>query len=123
MGKNYYVYILASRRNGTLYIGVTNNLERRIYEHKNHLVKGFTEKYNVSMLVYFEQTSDIQAALQREKQLKKWNRKWKLDLIESVNPKWKDLSKDWIPAFAGMTLSRQASRNRTLKRFKRVNKF
>ena len=94
MPKNYYVYILASKRNGTLYIGVTNNLERRMYEHKNHLVKGFTEKYNVHMLVYFEQTSNIEAALQREKQLKKWNRKWKLDLIESVNAEWKDLSKD-----------------------------
>ncbi len=94
MPKNYYVYLLASKRNGTLYIGVTNDLERRIYEHKNHLIKGFTEKYNVHMLVYFEQTSNIEAALQREKQLKKWNRKWKLDLIESINPEWKDLSKD-----------------------------
>lgn len=94
MTKNYYVYILASKSNGTLYIGVTNDLERRIYEHKNHLVKGFTEKYNVSMLVYFEQTNNIKSALQREKRLKKWNRKWKLDLIESNNPDWKDLSKD-----------------------------
>jgi len=94
MPKNYFVYILASKTNGTLYIGVTNDLERRMYEHKNHLVKGFTEKYNVHMLVYFEQTSNIKAALQREKQLKKWNRKWKLDLIESANAEWKDLSKD-----------------------------
>ena len=94
MPKTYYVYILASKRNGTLYIGVTNNLERRMYEHKNHLIRGFTEKYNVSMLVYFEQTNDIQTALQREKQLKKWNRKWKLDLIEKINPQWKELSKD-----------------------------
>jgi putative endonuclease len=94
---NYFVYILASKRNGTLYIGLTNNLERRIYEHKNHLVKGFTEKYSVTMLVYFEQTNDINAALQREKQLKKWNRKWKLKLIEKSNPDWLDLAKDWIP--------------------------
>jgi len=94
---NYFVYILASKRNGTLYIGLTNNLERRIYEHKNHLVKGFTEKYSVTMIVYFEQTNDINAALQREKQLKKWNRKWKLKLIEKSNPDWLDLAKDWIP--------------------------
>ena len=94
---NYFVYILASKRNGTLYIGLTNNLERRIYEHKNHLVKGFTEKYSVTMLVYFEQTNDINGALQREKQLKKWNRKWKLKLIEKSNPDWLDLAKDWIP--------------------------
>lgn len=97
MIKTYFVYILASKRNGTLYIGVTNDLERRMYEHKNHLIKGFTEKYNVSILVYFEQTGEIEEGLKREKQLKKWNRKWKLDLIESVNPEWKDLSKDWIP--------------------------
>jgi len=94
---NYYVYILASRRNGTLYIGVTNNLERRIYENKSHLIKGFTEKYNVSMLVYFEQTNDINIALQREKRLKKWNREWKLELIEKSNPNWLDFSKDRIP--------------------------
>ena len=97
MYKIYYVYILASKRNGTLYIGVTNNLERRMYEHENHLVKGFTEKYNVCILVYFEQTNDVQSALQREKRLKKWNRKWKLDLIEKINPDWKDLSENWIP--------------------------
>ena len=101
MLKNYYVYVLASKRNGTLYIGVTNNLERRVYEHRNHLVKGFTEEYNVSTLVYFEQTNNIASALQREKQLKKWNRKWKLDLIESTNPEWKDLSKNWIPDHVG----------------------
>lgn len=95
------MYILASKRNGTLYIGITNNLERRMYEHKNQLIKGFTDKYNAHMLVYFEQTSDIETALQREKQLKKWNRKWKLDLIESVNPEWKDLTKGWIPDQVG----------------------
>lgn len=94
MLKVYYVYILASKRNGTLYIGVTNSLERRMYEHKNHLIKGFTEKYNIDILVYFEQTNDIEVALQREKQLKKWNRKWKLELIEKDNPFWNDLSKN-----------------------------
>jgi|SRR3989344_3803639 len=101
MLNTYYVYILASKRNGTLYIGVTNALERRVYEHKNHLLKGFTEKYSINILVYFEQTNNVQEALQREKQLKKWNRKWKLELIEKVNPEWKDLSKDWIPDQVG----------------------
>ena len=112
MPKTYYVYILANKRNGTLYIGVTNDLERRVYEHKNHLVKGFTEKYNINMLVYFEQTGDIQIALEREKQLKKWNRNWKLELIEKLNPQWKDLSKNWIPDQVGNdragSLSRKA---------------
>ncbi|OHA15464.1 MAG: excinuclease ABC subunit C [Candidatus Taylorbacteria bacterium RIFCSPLOWO2_12_FULL_43_20] len=92
--RNYYVYILASQRNGTLYIGVTNDLIRRVYEHKNGLVEGFTKKYNVKNLIYYEATTDVNGALQREKQLKKWNRKWKLDLIESENPNWKDLSED-----------------------------
>ncbi len=95
--KNYYVYILASKRNGTLYIGVTNNLERRVYEHKTNTIRGFTSKYNVHQLVYYEQTTDINSALQREKQLKKWNRKWKLALIEKDNPNWNDLSEDWMP--------------------------
>ncbi len=89
--KTYYVYILASRRNGTLYIGVTNNLERRISEHQQNFVEGFTKQYGVHHLVYYETTSDIQVALQREKQLKKWNRKWKLELIEKENPDWEDL--------------------------------
>ena len=90
MFNKYFVYILASKRNGTLYIGVTNNLERRVYEHKNNIVKGFTSKYSVHQLVYYEETNDIYAALQREKQLKKWNRKWKLALIERINPDWSD---------------------------------
>ena len=81
-----------------MYIGVTNNLERRVYEHKNNIIKGFTSKYSVNQLVYYEETNDIHAAIQREKQLKKWNRKWKLALIERVNPDWNDLAKDWIPA-------------------------
>ncbi len=90
MFNKYFVYILASKRNGTLYIGVTNNLERRVYEHKNNIVKGFTSKYSVHQLVHYEETNDIYAALQREKQLKKWNRKWKLALIERINPDWND---------------------------------
>ena len=89
--KTYYVYILASKRNGTLYIGVTNNLGRRVYEHKNKLMKGFTKKYGVSLLVYYEEHREINSAIQREKQLKKWNRKWKLKLIEKYNREWRDL--------------------------------
>ena len=96
MTKTYYVYILASKRNGTLYIGVTNDLERRLYEHKNNLVEGFTNKYNVHHLVYYEDVNDIQSALLREKQLKRWTRKWKIELIEKVNPEWLDLAEDFI---------------------------
>ena len=92
--KEYYVYILASKRNGTIYIGVTNNLKKRIYEHREGLIGGFTKKYNVKILVYFESVSDINSALIREKQLKKWERKWKLELIEKKNPEWKDLYYD-----------------------------
>ena len=92
----YYIYILASRRNGTLYIGVTSNLEKRIYQHKNKLVDGFTKKYKVHMLVYYEQTKDIQSAIIREKQMKKWNRKWKIRLIEQFNPNWKNLYFDFF---------------------------
>ena len=89
--KKYYVYILASKRNGTLYIGITSNLFKRIYEHKNNLIDGFTKKYNVHNLVYYEMTEDVSIALAREKQLKKWKRNWKIELIEKNNPKWKDL--------------------------------
>jgi putative endonuclease len=87
----YYVYILASKKNGTLYIGVTNNLMRRIYEHKQGLIPGFTKTYAVKLLVYFEETSDIASALQREKQLKRWKRAWKIELIGKNNPQWHDL--------------------------------
>ncbi|MFZ2038472.1 MAG: GIY-YIG nuclease family protein [Minisyncoccia bacterium] len=90
--RNYYVYILASKRNGTLYIGVTNDLKRRVFEHQNSLVDGFTKQYNVKTLVYFESTENIDAAITREKQLKKWDRSWKLRLIESTNPNWNDLN-------------------------------
>ena len=87
----YLVYILASKRNGTLYIGVTSDPIKRIWEHKNDVVKGFTQRYQVHLLVYYEQFSDIKAAIQREKQLKKWRRKWKLELIEKMNSNWEDL--------------------------------
>ena len=90
----YYVYIMT---NGvrTLYIGVTNDLVRRVFEHKEKVVEGFTKKYNISFLVYYETTSDIQAAIAREKQLKSWRRSKKIALIESLNPQWKDLSLGW----------------------------
>ena len=89
--KSYFVYILASERNGTLYVGITDDLPRRIYEHKEGLVEGFTKKYGVKDLVYFEQTSDPLSAITREKQIKKWNRAWKIRLIQKNNPEWKDL--------------------------------
>jgi putative endonuclease len=87
----YWVYILASKIGGTLYIGVTNNLIRRVYEHRNEAVIGFTKDYNVHNLVYFEPHTDIEAAIRREKRLKKWNRSWKIRLIETENPNWDDL--------------------------------
>ena len=92
MNKTYYVYILASKRNGTLYIGVTNDLKRRLYEHRNNLIDGFTKRYKVHHLVYYESVNDVYAALQREKQFKRWTRKWKLELIEKTNPEWHDLA-------------------------------
>jgi len=92
--KQYYVYIMTNSSR-TLYTGVTDNLVRRIYEHKNKLIKGFTQKYNITRLVYYEITSDVQAAIQREKQIKGWLRKKKIALIEAANPKWEDLSKEW----------------------------
>ena len=92
--KTYYAYMLTNKRNGTLYVGVTNNLKRRIFEHKNKLIKGFTEKHNLNRLVYFEQHTDIREALGREKRLKKWKRSWKLELIEKTNPEWGDLAEE-----------------------------
>ena len=89
--KKYYVYILASRRNGTLYIGITSDLVRRIWEHRNKSNLGFTSIYNVNQLVYFEEFDDVGFAIHREKRLKKWPRKSKLKPIKSVNPEWKDL--------------------------------
>ncbi|MFA5927070.1 MAG: GIY-YIG nuclease family protein [Patescibacteria group bacterium] len=94
--KSYYIYILASKRNGTLYIGVTSDLVKRIWEHKNKVVKGFTSEYNVSLLEYYEETSDVRSAIKREKQLKARRREWKLELIEKENPEWKDLYQDLL---------------------------
>ena len=88
---SYWVYILASGKNGTLYVGLTNNLVRRIYEHKEKLIKGFTKNYNVTQLVYAEEFQYINDAIHREKCIKKWNRSWKLQLIEEHNPNWLDL--------------------------------
>lgn len=94
--KQYYVYIMASKRDGMLYIGVTSDLLKRVYEHKNDLTRGFTNKYHIHNLVYFEVTEDINSAITREKQLKKWNRAWKIALIEKNNPDWRDLYSDLI---------------------------
>jgi putative endonuclease len=87
----YHVYILTKERNSVFYVGVTNNLSRRIYEHKQGLVPGFTKKYDVKMLVYYESYDDIYTALKREKIIKKWKRKFKVNAIEKMNPEWKDL--------------------------------
>ena len=92
---SYYVYILTNWKGNVMYIGVTNNLERRLYEHKNELVEGFTKKYHVHKLVYFEETSDVRAAIEREKQLKNWSRGKKNALVETMNPQWEDLSRGW----------------------------
>jgi len=92
----YFVYILASKRNGTLYIGVTNDLTRRVLEHKDKIIKGFTSKYGVDKLVYYESYQYINDAIQRESNLKAWKRKWKLDLIEAENKNWKDLFFDLV---------------------------
>lgn len=88
------VYILASKKNGVLYIGVTSDLRKRIYEHKHHLVEGFTDKYYTHQLIYFEMHENMEEAIKREKQIKKWNRQWKVDLIEKNNPEWNDLYPD-----------------------------
>jgi putative endonuclease len=93
--RQYYVYILTNKSNNVLYIGVTNDLIPRIFEHKNKLVEGFTKKYNLRKLVYYEATNDIESAINREKQLKNWHRDWKINLIDQFNPEWKDLSDDF----------------------------
>ena len=95
MAKQYYVYIITNRSK-TLYTGVTDDLIRRVYEHKNKLVEGFTKKYNITRLVYFEETNDVQSAIAREKQIKGWLRSKKIALIDSLNPKWNDLSEEWL---------------------------
>ena len=94
--KQYHVYILASKKYGTLYTGVTSNLIKRVYEHKNKFVERFTKKHNVHHLVYFEIHNDISEAITREKQIKKWNRQWKINLIDKFNPEWNDLYQDLL---------------------------
>ena len=95
--KNYYVYIITNQSK-TLYIGITNNIERRMYKHKNKLVDGFSKKYNLNKIVYLEVCNDIKSAILREKQLKNWHREWKINLIESMNPRWEDLSNGYPDA-------------------------
>jgi putative endonuclease len=92
--KAFYVYIMGSKT-GTLYVGVTSNIERRVYEHKNHLLPGFTDKYNVDRLLYYEETNNPTSAISREKQIKAWRREKKVKLIDSMNVEWNDLSGDW----------------------------
>lgn len=89
--KHFYVYILASKKNGTLYIGVTSDLIKRVFEHKQGQVEGFTKKYNVNRLVYYEKVDNTEEAIKRERRLKKWKRNWKIELIEKENPEWNDL--------------------------------
>ncbi|HJW89742.1 MAG TPA: GIY-YIG nuclease family protein [Anaerolineales bacterium] len=93
--KHYYIYILANKT-GTIYTGVTNNLQLRVYQHKAKLVEGFTKKYNVNRLIYYEETNDVQVALAREKEIKSWRRRKKLDLVRTLNPKFEDLSAGWF---------------------------
>ncbi len=92
--RQYYLYILTNRYNEVLYIGMTNDIIRRMFEHKNKLVEGFTQKYNLTKLVYYEIATDVKSAINREKQLKNWHREWKINLITEFNPEWKDLSKE-----------------------------
>ena len=95
MKRAYYVYIMANWNDKVIYVGVTNNLEHRVYAHKNKLVDGFTKRYNINKLVYYDQTTDVKAAIEREKQIKGWVRKRKNELITSMNPGWNDLSTEW----------------------------
>lgn len=94
MSKHPAVYILASKKNGTLYVGVTSDLVKRVWEHKQDLVEGFTKRYGVHDLVYYEMRAEMTEAIRREKQIKKWNRAWKIELIEKANPEWRDLWED-----------------------------
>jgi len=103
MNKIGYVYILTSQRNGTLYVGVTSDLVRRVWQHREGETSGFTKRYSVKTLVWFELHDDIEAAIMREKTIKKWRRKWKLELIEAANPDWKDL----YPEISGFPPSRE----------------
>jgi putative endonuclease len=94
--KRYFVYLLASKPHGTLYVGVTGDLAERTSQHKSDLIDGFTKKYGVHLLVWFEERGDIRDAIEREKQIKAWNRAWKIKLIEKLNPTWKDLYEDFL---------------------------
>ncbi|MBN1363461.1 MAG: GIY-YIG nuclease family protein [Syntrophaceae bacterium] len=94
--KTYYIYIMTNWNNKVMYAGVTSDLQKRVYQHKNKLINGFTSKYNVNKLVYFEETNDVQVALNREKEIKKWRREKKNNLVNSVNPEWQDVSEDWL---------------------------
>jgi len=91
MSKQYFVYIIANKKNGTLYIGVTSDLIKRISEHKSYLIEGFSKRYKLHLLVYYEEFDEVEQAIAREKRLKKWNRTWKIRLIEGINPNWDDL--------------------------------
>jgi putative endonuclease len=104
--KQFYVYILCSKRNGTLYTGITSDLIKRVYEHKSNIVDGFTKTYGVHVLVWYEVHMTAESAITREKQIKKWNRNWKLELIESSNPGWKDLYDSLINP-SGFPLARE----------------
>ena len=95
MNKIYAVYIMTNYSETSLYIGVTSNLQKRVWEHKNKITEGFTKKYNIDKLVYYETTNSIESAISREKQLKRWHRQWKINLIKQMNPDFKDLSLDW----------------------------
>jgi putative endonuclease len=111
--KQFFVYMLTSARNGTLYIGVTSNLTQRIHQHKEKIIEGFTSKYNVSTLVWYEAHDNAESAITREKQLKKWNRAWKLKLIEENNLKWRDLYEDLLPAESAESKELESSSKRT----------
>lgn len=104
MGSSFYVYIMASRRNGTLYIGVSSDLIQRVWQHKNKVAHGFTEQYAVDKLVYYEIHAEPEHAIQREKRLKKYNRQWKIQLIEKSNPDWKDLYHEITAGFPGQAV-------------------
>jgi putative endonuclease len=97
--RSYYIYLLTDWNNKVMYVGITNDLERRIYEHKNKVLNGFTEKYNIDKFVYFEHTPHVTAALEREKEIKKWRREKKNNLVQDQNPAWKDLSEEWGERF------------------------
>lgn len=100
--KQYFVYILSNRRNGTLYVGFTDDIIKRMYEHKNKIFEGFTKDHHINKLVYFETVLTLNEAISREKRIKKWNRKWKVELIEKNNPEWIDLSKDFTKKLTAM---------------------